>query len=398
MRCLFVYFAPIYARNGRHYSRHYNGAFWADRYVRHFESVTVATRVFEATDVLVGTMESADSDGVEFHDIHGYHGEQSVLAHRHRIQRDLRQLVRGVDCVVVRLPSLVGNLVIDECRRQGRPYLVEVVGCAWDSLRHHSLRGAILAPYAWWAMRRRVRLATHVAYVTREFLQSRYPTRGRSIGCSDAVVQVAEEWIIDARTQRAKRRGGPITLGTIGSVDVRYKGQSLVIEALGRLRAEGHEEFYYQLVGDGDRTRLQEIAKRYGVQDRVQFLGSMGHESVMAWLESIDIYAQPSLTEGLPRSLVEAMSRGLPSFGMRVGGIPELLSDEWTVPLRGDRVAGVCSILRAYTVDSLGKQAAANLERAADYTIHRLSTVRGVFYAEFAKYAGYGDHTSEPTR
>ena len=42
-------------------------------------------------------------------------------------------------------------------------------------------------------------------------------------------------------------------------------------------------------------------------------------------MDGVDIYLQPSLVEGLPRALIEAMSRGCPAVGSSVGGIPELL-------------------------------------------------------------------------
>ena len=49
---------------------------------------------------------------------------------------------------------------------------------------------------------------------------------------------------------------------------------------------------------------------------------------VLEWLNDVDIYIQPSRQEGLPRALIEAMSRGCPAFGSTAGGIPELLSPE----------------------------------------------------------------------
>lgn len=47
------------------------------------------------------------------------------------------------------------------------------------------------------------------------------------------------------------------------------------------------------------------------------------------WLDQLDLYIQPSFTEGLPRALIEAMSRGLPALASDVGGIPELLDAEY---------------------------------------------------------------------
>lgn len=46
-------------------------------------------------------------------------------------------------------------------------------------------------------------------------------------------------------------------------------------------------------------------------------------------MDELDVYLIPSLTEGLPRALVEAMSRGLPAIGTNTGGITELLDQEY---------------------------------------------------------------------
>ena len=54
----------------------------------------------------------------------------------------------------------------------------------------------------------------------------------------------------------------------------------------------------------------------------------------MSILTDSDIYIQPSLQEGLPRAVVEAMSTALPCIGFNTGGIPELLEPEYIVKLK----------------------------------------------------------------
>ena len=46
------------------------------------------------------------------------------------------------------------------------------------------------------------------------------------------------------------------------------------------------------------------------------------------WLDSVDIYIQPSLTEGMPRATLEAMSRGCPIISTSVGGLKTLIDSE----------------------------------------------------------------------
>ena len=72
----------------------------------------------------------------------------------------------------------------------------------------------------------------------------------------------------------------PIVLGTIGAVDVPYKGQEYVIKALARLSKQGYD-FEYHLVGGGDNTYLRGIAEKNGIAEKVRFLGSLAHEKVV---------------------------------------------------------------------------------------------------------------------
>ena len=51
-------------------------------------------------------------------------------------------------------------------------------------------------------------------------------------------------------------------------------------------------------------------------------------EQIYNYLDKIDIYVHPSLQEGLPRAVIEAMSRACPCLGANTAGIPELLDSE----------------------------------------------------------------------
>ncbi|MFR9276345.1 glycosyltransferase [Finegoldia magna] len=87
------------------------------------------------------------------------------------------------------------------------------------------------------------------------------------------------------------------------------------------------------LQGGGNQDYLLSIAKTYHVEDRVIFWGRLSPEKVQEWMDKVDIYIQPSLQEGLPRSVIEAMSRGCLVLGARTG-IPELLDPRFVVKRR----------------------------------------------------------------
>lgn len=125
-------------------------------------------------------------------------------------------------------------------------------------------------------------------------------------------------------------KGCRLNIITVAAVNVRYKGQEYVIRAIAKLNKMGYNYQYY-LVGGGDNTFLNNVVKECEVEKYVHFIGALPHNKVIEVLDKMDIYIQPSKQEGLPRALIEAMSRALPAVGTRVAGIPELLHDDCLV-------------------------------------------------------------------
>src|SRR5690625_7634894 len=109
------------------------------------------------------------------------------------------------------------------------------------------------------------------------------------------------------------------------------------------------------------------MAKRYDVVDQVKFLGPMLHNEVFDWLETIDIYVQPSRQEGLPRALIEAMNRGLPAFGANTAGIPELLESDFIFSNTRGNIKEMCSILLGFTKEKMFLQAKWNFDESKRY-------------------------------
>jgi glycosyltransferase involved in cell wall biosynthesis len=82
------------------------------------------------------------------------------------------------------------------------------------------------------------------------------------------------------------------------------------------------------LVGDGeDRERLESLSMQLGIKEYVQFAGEVPHENVQVFMQQADIFVLPSLYEGLPNVILEAMACGLPIVATRTGGIPDIIMD-----------------------------------------------------------------------
>jgi glycosyltransferase involved in cell wall biosynthesis len=312
------------------------------------------------------------------------------IARTRKAKEILRDELDKSDCLIARLPSRIGALAVRIAVEMNKPYLVELVGCPWDSLRHHSWQGKMVAPFAYYGTKKKVEDAEYVVYVTSEFLQERYPTKGKWIACSDVALEESDDKILEARISKIKNKpkSEPIIVGTIGAVDIKYKGQQNVIKALARLKEQGLHNFQYQLVGDGDQSYLRSVAQKFGVAEQVKFLGKMSHQEVFKWLDSIDVYIQPSKTEGLPRSLIEAMSRGLPCFGSRAGGIPELLDDDYLFSNTRTNADEIAELLEGLTKDCMEEQAWRNFMQSRSYEKRFLDAKRQRFFREFQQSVG----------
>ncbi|SDO05857.1 glycosyltransferase [Alkalicoccus daliensis] len=289
------------------------------------------------------------------------------------------------DYIIARLPSNAGNLAIRYAKKHQKPYLIEVVGCSLDTLWNYNYKGKMLAYFSFMKMRNKVKKATFTIYVTSNFLQKRYPTLGKSVNCSNVVLTDFKEEVLNNRLRLINNSNykEKISLGTIGDVNVKYKGQEDVIKAIGLLNKRGYKNISYHLVGGGDQNRLIEIAEKYKVRANIKFYGTMSHHMIFEWLKKIDVYVQPSKTEGLPRALIEAMSFGLPAFGTKSGGIPELLESKFIINKNKKYIENIANMIVSFNKENMILQAKRNYLEAKMYDKALIEIRRKRFLKEF---------------
>ena len=262
-------------------------------------------------------------------------------------KKKVEQAVEGKDLVIGYAPSENAAYAQKVAQKQGISFLSFLVGCPWNVLiHHHRILAKMMAPKSWLFTRRMLRNSNYAHYVTRQYLQKKYPTKGKSLGCSDINLGDFNFDAFDRRmkSHQGKKTTSEIKLVTVGSIDAGYKGQEYVMRAVAQLKERGNNRYHYYLIGTGKGERLHKIAQQLNIENQVHFLGKQTINNVFSWLDQCDIYLQPSLTEGLPRSVVEAMSRAMPCIGFNTGGIPELLEPQYVVKQKD--VDGIVSKLR----------------------------------------------------
>jgi glycosyltransferase involved in cell wall biosynthesis len=298
--------------------------------------------------------------------------------------KKLQAAIEKVDLVVGYVPALNAEVAELIARKKNKKYLAFEVACVWDGLIHQDWKRKIAAPYRFLLNRYVMKHSDYALYVTNEFLQRRYPTDGVSLGLSDVEVLPVSDDILTRRLEKIRKEDHDvIKLATTGHVENGLKGQQYVIKALKILKDMGFRNYEYYLIGEGKADRLRKYAEILGVADQVHFLGRMPHAEVFRLLDDIDIYVHPSLQEGLPRSMVEAMSRALPCIGSNTGGIPELI--DASCVFKKKSADTIVDKLINFSVSDLEKQAIRNFNEAKKFEKDSLDARRNEFYLSVKK-------------
>jgi teichuronic acid biosynthesis glycosyltransferase TuaC len=106
------------------------------------------------------------------------------------------------------------------------------------------------------------------------------------------------------------------------------KGLDYLVEALHILKQQEKLDFNTYLIGSGPYGKnLKEKINACGLENRILFVGNQPHSELRYWLGACDLFCLPSLNEGMPNVVLEALACGRPVVATDVGAIPVLLSE-----------------------------------------------------------------------
>lgn len=203
----------------------------------------------------------------------------------------------------------------------GRPVVVSCRGSDINHLARAGLRRRLIG----WALRR----CRFVVAVSRALADEI-----ARLGVDPARIRVVPNGIDAERfrtTDAATARAG-LGLAPAGRLVVCVsrlspeKGIDLLLDALALVQSA---DLRAVVVGDGpERERLLAQRARLGLADRVEFAGRRDHEEIPAWMAAADVVVLSSRTEGYPNVLVEALACGRPVVATRVGGVPDIVTDD----------------------------------------------------------------------
>jgi teichuronic acid biosynthesis glycosyltransferase TuaC len=105
------------------------------------------------------------------------------------------------------------------------------------------------------------------------------------------------------------------------------KGLTYLIRAFASIATDPSRNVILIIIGQGRlRRELESRVREYGIQNCVYILGSKMHREIPKWMSACDLLCLPSLNEGVPNVILEALACGVPVVASNVGGIPEILT------------------------------------------------------------------------
>ncbi|MBT3257921.1 MAG: glycosyltransferase [Deltaproteobacteria bacterium] len=138
----------------------------------------------------------------------------------------------------------------------------------------------------------------------------------------------------EARRRLDLQEDGRILL-FVGSLD-QVKGCQYLIEAFKGMADNLEYLPHLIVVGDGPQQEaLLFQTRRLGIADRVSFVGKRPHDEIPLWMNAANVFCLPSIREGRPNVLMEALACGTSAVASNVGSVPEIIHKE------NGRIAGV---------------------------------------------------------
>jgi len=360
--------------------------FW-QRYLMVFDEVHIIARAkaVRQTDI-TANWKKVTGPHVTFTSIPYYHGVADLAKNMPVVIKEIKKIIAADNNpYILRMPSIIGVLFFISSRKMNRRvYGVEMVG---DPEEVFASLPALYKPLGGMFVRRTrsiISRAKAAAYVERAVLPQKYPVAAKVQPYFFSSINLPEHSIVSTAKNKKDRKA--LHILSIGILDQMYKGPDVLLQALAICKQKGFAFHMTWLGGGLNLERVKQMAAELGIANEVSFKGTITERAkIEEEMDNSDLFVLASRTEGLPRAMIEAMARGLACIGSKVGGIPELLKDEYLFEKENYQQLAELIMGTGNDNNKLAAMSAQNIETAKRYTNSRLDKERVGFYSTVLK-------------
>lgn len=383
-----------------HYYRASNNEIYVDsvfdynfykRYLQVYDDIIVVARI-ENLKYVPNDKKKASGENIEFWDLPNYKGPFQYAKKYFLIKQQVKKYVRNIDAAIFRLPGATANIMCMEFSKLNKPFAVEVVVDPWEYFKKGTVKSIVrpIVRLIWTRFVKKMCLkANGVSYVTEYYLQKRYPCKAL-INPKDksyftsyySSVDLKSESIHEPKEYSNKAK---YIISHVANAFTGYgKGHLTLMRAVKLVLDKGYN-VEVQFIGDGPlKNEFIEYSKKLDIKNNVMFLGKLpSGEAVREAIAESDLFVFPTLAEGLPRVLLEAMSVGLPCISSPICGIPEILDSEFLVEYDDYKLFADKIIQLITNPDTYVKASKDNIATTQKYTDKILNIRRRNFYQAF---------------
>ena len=375
----------------------YGYDFWK-RYLNVFDKVRIAARVRDVRKI-EEKMLLASGENVEFFQLPQYRGAKEYAIRYMSIRKAVRGVANGCNCAIFRIPSPISDFVKNEVIKKRIPWAAEIVNDPWDNFAPGAFKSFFRPIYRrkfTHQVKSYALKANGVSYVTQFALQERYPSYVKLNGEDKkhfeayySSIMLTSDYFWNERKFDPNKE--QFTIVHVNSCVTDFsKGHDVVIRAIKELHSKGLN-VKAKFVGDGPkRGFFENMARRLGIESYIEFTGLLSSpREVRRVLIESDLLMFPTVGEGLPRTIIEAMAVGLPCLSTAVNGIPELLEKEYLIEQQDARSFADKSAEILMNADKYRRISERNIRKAYEYENSILTERRNEFYRKLLGLAIY---------
>lgn len=378
MNLLFIHDHHIYLdKNNNAFSPGKLSSKSFERYLNHFDTVTVLTRSKFIDKDLSKSLgfNQINTSKISYIPFDNQSNFKNRFLKRNFFKKKLKNIIIKFDAIIVRLPSEIGFLAAEICITLQKPYLSEVVACPVDAMNgFNNLKSHLYKPIIKKNMKKSIYNAAGSLYVTNSFLQKKYPTTG--FQCSASNVELEKVTYIEREVENKLS----LNITLIGNLDSPHKGYNILYNSLKILDKKlKNQSLTIYLIGPGEKYKIKSSYKKI----KIYYTGSLNKNEVFKILNKTDIYIQPSNQEGLPRATIEAMSLSIPCITSNAGGLSELTHKKCIHEINDYKGLADRILFLINNNDFYKKIALLNAKKSESYLESKLSVIRDGFFSKY---------------
>lgn len=277
--------------------------------------------------------------------------------------------MKNFDLVVANIPSILGMFSLLMNISTKNNFSVEVAADydQFASKRGGWLVSCLMKPLMHYFIAR----SKGASYVS-QYLREKYSSKNESIVSSNVNIEsvVKDKYVY---------RNDKLEISFVGGLNER-KGLINLFEAVNILQGTINKKIALNVIGGHEDRNWISVVEKLDLIECVTFYGILEKKEVINILSKSDLYVQPSLTEGIPRATLEAMSRGLPVIATKLPGFVEILDQDVLVNVNSskelaDKIKELCN-----DEEKLTYYSERNKIKAEMFSYEKLHEIRKEFY------------------